>query len=179
PPSDDEADEVKTVEEHQLKKRNMIIPIIVLLAFIPPMFLWTGGFSEHDIVTAVGEADGGVSILIAAFIAGIVGLIMVIQQKLFSFKEAISLYVSVFRSMTIVFIILILDCLIRSITTNIGTIDYLVDFVKNTTLPIIIPALLFIFRSIFAFTIGTSYDTLSIMIPIAMPLAHSLNMSMA
>src|SRR5699024_9037765 len=41
PPSDDEADEVKTVEEHQLKKRNMIIPIVVLLAFIPPMFLWT------------------------------------------------------------------------------------------------------------------------------------------
>src|SRR5699024_9339699 len=31
PPSDDEADEVKTVEEHQLKKRNMIIPIVVLL----------------------------------------------------------------------------------------------------------------------------------------------------
>lgn len=179
PPSDDEADEVKTVEEHQLKKRNMIIPIIVLLAFIPPMFLWTGGFPEHDIVTAVGEADGGVSILIAAFIAGIVGLIMGIQQKLFSFKEAMSLYVSGFRSMTIVFIILTLAWSIGTITSELGTADYLVDFAKNTTSPIIIPALLFIFGSIIAFTTGTSYGTFAIMIPIAMPLAHSLDMSMA
>src|SRR5699024_7092742 len=85
---------------------------------------------EHDIVTAVGEADGGVSILIAAFIAGIVGLIMGIQQKLFSFKEAMSLYVSGFRSMTIVFIILTLAWSIGTITSELGTADYLVDLQK-------------------------------------------------
>src|SRR5699024_3832534 len=73
-PADDEADEVQTVEEHQLTKRNVIIPIVGLLACIPPLFLWTGGLPEPDIVTAVGAADGGVSILIAAFIAGLVGL---------------------------------------------------------------------------------------------------------
>src|SRR5699024_6646972 len=179
PPSDDEADEEKTVEEHQLKKRNMIIPIVVLLAFIPPMILWTGGFPDHDIVTAVGEADGGVSILIAAFIAGIVDLIMGIQQKLFSFKEAMSIYVSGFRNMTIVFIILTLAWSIGTITSELGTADYLVDFAKNTTSPVVIPALLFIFGSIIAFTTGTSYGTFAIMIPIAMPLAHSLDMSMA
>src|SRR5699024_10175253 len=152
PPSDEEEEEVAAVEEHRMKKRNMIVPIVVLLAFIPPMFLWTGGFPEHDIVTAVGEADGGVSILIAAFIAGIVCLIMGIQQKLFSFKEAMSLYVSGFRSMTIVFIILALAWSIGTITSELRTADYLVDFAKNTTSPVVIPALLFIFGSIIAFT---------------------------
>src|SRR5699024_3433716 len=99
--------------------------------------------------------------------------------KIFSFKEAMSLYVSGFRRITIVFIILTLAWSIGTITSELGTADYLVDFAKNTTSPIIIPALLFIFGSIIAFTTGTSYGTFAIMIPIAMPLAHSLDMSMA
>src|SRR5699024_12294455 len=68
---------------------------------------------------------------------------------------------------------------IGTITSELGTADYLVDFAKNTTSPVVIPALLFIFGSIIAFTTGTSYGTFAIMIPIAMPLAHSLDMSMA
>src|SRR5699024_12217388 len=130
-----------------MKNTNIILHIIVLLALISPMFLWTGGYPERDIVTAVCEADGGVSILIAAVVAGIVGVIMGMQQKLFSFNEAMSLYVSGFRSMTIVFIILTLAWSIGEITSELGTADYLVEFAQNTTSPIIIPALLFLFGS--------------------------------
>src|SRR5699024_11822645 len=90
-----------------------------------------------------------------------------------------SLYVSGFRSMTIVFIILTLAWSIGTITSELGTADYLVDFAKNTTSPVVIPALLFIFGSIIAFTTGTSYGTFAILIPIAMPLPHSLAISLA
>src|SRR5699024_94021 len=89
-----------------------------------------------------------------------------------------SLYVSGFRSMTIVFIILTLAWSIGEITSELGTADYLVEFAQNTTSPIIIPALLFLFGSVIAFTTGTSYGTFAIMIPIAMPLAFSMDMSM-
>src|SRR5699024_3642253 len=178
PPTDEEEEEVAAVEEQHMKKRNMVVPIVVLLALIPPMFLWTGGYPEHGIVKVVGEANGGVSILIAAFAAGIVGLVMGLQQKLFSFKEAMSLYVSGFRSMTIVFMILTLAWSIGEITSELGTADYLVNFSENMTSPIIIPALLFIFGSIITFKTGTSFVTFAIMIPIAMPLAHTLDMSM-
>src|SRR5699024_9561333 len=91
---------------------------------------------------------------------------------------AMSLYVSGFRSMTIVFIILTLAWSIGEITSELGTADYLVEFAQNTTSPIIIPALLFLFASVIAFTTGTSYGTFAIMIPIAMPLASSMDMSM-
>src|SRR5699024_6700060 len=81
--------------------------------------------------------------------------------------------------MTIVFIILTLAWSIGTITSELGTAEFLVDFAKNTTSPIIIPALLFIFGSFFAFTTGTSYGRVALMIPIAIPLAHSLDMSIA
>src|SRR5699024_312032 len=179
PPTDEQMMDVEMAEGQVPKKRNMIVPIAVLLVLIPPMFLWTGGYPDNDLVTAVGEANGGLSILLAAFIAGIVGLAMGMQQKLFSFKEAMSLYVSGFRSMMIVYIILTLAWSIGTVTTELGTAEYLIDFAEQTTSPAVIPVLLFVFGSIIAFTTGTSYGTFAIMIPIAMPIAASMDISMA
>ncbi|MBP1950532.1 Na+/H+ antiporter NhaC family protein [Virgibacillus litoralis] len=179
PPSEDKmADDVKLAEGHTPKKRNMIVPIVVLIGLIPPLFLWTGGFPEKDFVAAVGEADGGKSILIAAFSAGVVALIMGMQQKLFSFKEAMSIYVSGFRSMMLVYIILTLAWSIGSVTSELGTAAYIVDFAEQTASPAIIPVLLFIIGAIVAFTTGTSYGTFAIMVPIAMPIADSMDLSM-
>lgn len=178
PPSDDQMDEVSFAEDFIPKKRNMIVPIAVLIGLIPPLFLWTGGFPGNDFVTAIGEADGGKSILISAFTAGIVALVMGMQQKLFSFKEAMSLYVSGFKSMMLVYIILTLAWSIGSVTSELGTAAYIVDFAEQTTSPAIIPVLLFFIGAIVAFTTGTSYGTFAIMIPIAMPLADTMDISM-
>ncbi|WP_163972134.1 Na+/H+ antiporter NhaC family protein [Oceanobacillus halotolerans] len=178
PPQDDQMTDVEMVEGHTPKKRNMIVPIVVLLALIPPLFLWTGGYPENDFVTAVGEADGGISILIAAFGAGIVALIMGLGQKLFTFKEAMSIYVSGFRSMMLVYVILALAWSIGSVTTELGTAEFIVDFAQQTASPAVIPVLLFFIGAIVAFTTGTSYGTFAIMVPIAMPLADSMDISM-
>lgn len=161
------------------KKRNMIVPLIVLLGMIPPMFLWTGGFPENDLVTAVGESDGGLSILIAAVSAIIVQLIMGLQQKLFSFKESMSLVVTGFRSMMLVYIILTLAWSIGSITSELGTAAFIVNLAEQTTSAAFIPVLIFVIGGVIAYTTGTSYGTFAIMIPIAMPLAYAMDISMA
>ncbi|WP_100010449.1 Na+/H+ antiporter NhaC family protein [Lentibacillus sediminis] len=178
PPSDMETTDVEMAEDYTPKIRNMAVPLVVLIGLIPPLFLWTGGYPEQDLVTAFGEADGATSILIAAFAAGIVALVMGMQQKLFDFKEAMSIIVTGFRSMTLVYIILALAWSIGSVTSELGTAAYLVDFAEQTTSPAIIPLLIFIVAGIVAFTTGTSYGTFAIMIPIAMPLAVSMDISL-
>ncbi|GAB3792613.1 Na+/H+ antiporter NhaC family protein [Virgibacillus kimchii] len=177
PPSDDEMMDVEMPESYTPKIKNMVIPIVVLVGLIPPLFLWTGGYPEQDFVTAFGEADGATSILIAAFAAGIVALFMGMQQKLYNFKEAMSIIVTGFRSMMLVYIILALAWSIGSVTSELGTADYLVHFAEQTTSPVVIPVLIFIVAAIVAFTTGTSYGTFAIMIPIAMPLAVSMDIS--
>ncbi|SFB32685.1 transporter, NhaC family [Lentibacillus halodurans] len=178
PPSDNEMMDVEMAEGYTPKMRNMIVPIVVLVGMIPPLFLWTGGYPEQDFVTAFGEADGATSILIAAFVAGIVALVMGMQQKLYSFKEAMSIIVSGFRSMMLVYIILALAWSIGGVTTELGTAEYIVHFAEQTTSSAIIPVLLFFIGAIVAFTTGTSYGTFAIMIPIAMPIAASMDISM-
>ncbi|GAB3062215.1 Na+/H+ antiporter NhaC family protein [Virgibacillus ainsalahensis] len=178
PPSDDSMMDVEMKEGNTPKMRNMIVPLVVLLGLIPPLFLWTGGFPENDFVTAVGESNGGLSILMAAFGAVIVALLMGMRQKLFNFKEAMSIVVTGFRSMMLVYIILTLAWSIGSVTSVLGTAEFIVSLAEQTTSPAIIPILLFLVGGVIAYTTGTSYGTFAIMIPIAMPLAASMDISM-
>lgn len=177
PPSSREITEMEPIEGTTPRIKNMLIPIIVLLVLIPPMFLWTGGYPENDFLTAIGESNGGVSILIAAVVAGVVGLALGIGQKMFGFNKAFEIYVAGIKGMTMVYIILTLAWSLGSVTDVAGTADYVIQFVQETTAPQLVPALLFLFAAVIAFTTGTSYGTFAIMIPIAVPLAVSLDLS--
>ncbi|MDN6180916.1 MAG: Na+/H+ antiporter NhaC family protein [Halomonas subglaciescola] len=179
PPSDREVTEMAGIDDEHSLKRNMLVPIAVLVGLIPVLFLWTGNFPENGLVTAMGEADGGQSILIATFLAVSVALGMGLGQKLFDFREAMELVVIGIKSMTLVYIILTLAWSIGSVTEALGTADYLVSLAQAGVAPSLIPVLLFLIGSLVAFTTGTSYGTFAIMIPIAMPVAMALDMPLA
>lgn len=178
PPSDTDAMELKAPQD-TARKRNMLVPIGVLLAMIPPLFLWTGDFPNNDLVTAVGSADGGQSILIATLVAVMVGLTMGMSQRLFDFREAMDIVVEGIKSMTLVYIILALAWSIGSVTSELGTADYLVSLTEASIPPSLVPVLLFLIGAVVAFTTGTSYGTFAIMIPIAMPVAAAMDLPMA
>jgi len=178
PPSDTEAMELHAPVD-TAKKRNMLVPIAVLLAMIPPLFLWTGNYPENDLVTAVGNADGGQSILIATLIAVMVGLGLGMSQRLFDFREAMDIVVEGIKSMTLVYIILALAWSIGSVTSELGTADYLVTLTEANIPTTLVPVLLFLIGALVAFTTGTSYGTFAIMIPIAMPVAAAMDLPMA
>ncbi|QEM80149.1 Na+/H+ antiporter NhaC family protein [Halomonas binhaiensis] len=178
PPSDTEAMALHAPKE-TAKKRNMLVPIAVLLVMIPPLFLWTGDYGNSDLVTAVGNADGGQSILIATMLAVMVGLGMGMQQRLFGFREAMDILVDGIKSMTLVYIILALAWSIGSVTSELGTADYLVTLAQANISPSLVPVLLFAIGAVVAFTTGTSYGTFAIMIPIAMPVAAAMDLPMA
>lgn len=57
---------------------------------------------------------------------------------------------------------------------NVG--GYLSELAKNLSSPGILPALIFIMSAVIAFATGTSWGTWSILIPIAIPMAHNLGL---
>lgn len=178
PPSGAEVTETESVVSGRPKMRNMIVPLIILVGLIPPMFLWTGGFGKRGFISAIGHADGGQSILIAAFVSGLVALAMGVRQKLFKIGQVIDIYISGIKGMALVYIILILAWSIGNVTSKLGTADYVVGLAKQVNISMLIPALLFIVAAIIAFTTGTSYGTFAIMIPIALPVASELDLPM-
>ncbi|GAB3479484.1 Na+/H+ antiporter NhaC family protein [Nocardiopsis coralliicola] len=179
PPTGQEITGVEPAEGTRLRVSALLVPVAVLLALIPVLFLWTGGYPEVGVVAAVGESEGALSILIASFCAGAVALAMGLARRQFSFGEAMDLVVTGVKGMAPVYVILALAWSIGSVSEEIGTAAYLVELAQAGVWPAAIPALLFAAGCLVAFTTGTSYGTFAIMVPIAMPLGAALDLPMA
>ncbi|ACB86204.1 Na+/H+ antiporter NhaC family protein [Natranaerobius thermophilus] len=175
PPSSKEITEMQPKEDTEPRMINLILPIVVLVGLIFPLFLWTGNYPENDFITAIGESDGAISIALSAFAAGVVGIVLGISQGIFKISEAVETYVSGMKGMVLTYIILILAWGIGDIATELGTGEYVAGLAE-TALPIwLIGPVLFIAAGIIAFTTGTSYGTFAITVPIAIPVAVAVN----
>jgi len=171
---------------------NAIIPIFVLMAASLLGFYFNGynaldeatlevvkshPFSLYAIRECYSNSDASVVLFMAAMLAGIVAILMGVLQKLFSVKDAVDTWIEGWKSMIITVVILLLAWSIADVIKNQLDADaYLVEFITQTTIPaFIIPTIIFILGSIISFATGTSYGTMGILMPLAIPLANGIS----
>jgi len=159
-----------------LKISNALIPILTLIIFAFIGLWYSGGgiekpFNLEGIRNAFGDADASAALIWASALASIIAIIMAVSQGIMTLRKAIEAWVEGAKSLVITTIILILAWSIGSIATDLGTADYLVKIVSSSFPGWLIPALVFILSSIVAFATGTSWGTMAIMLPLAIPLA--------
>jgi len=71
-------------------------------------------------------------------------------------------------------VILLLAWAIREACNAVGTSDYLMASLGTSLPPAIVPLIIFLLASLVAFSIGTSWATMAILLPTGLPLAHEL-----
>ena len=71
-------------------------------------------------------------------------------------------------------VILILAWAIREACDAVGTSDYLIASLGTSLRPEAVPVIIFLLASLVAFSIGTSWATMAILLPTGLPLAHEL-----
>lgn len=187
---DDKALEPK--ENINLKISNALIPIFVLIigAFIG--FYFNGlnslsGETLHKVQNApfsmlafretFGAADASVVLFEAALFASIIAIFLGIYNKIFKIKEAIEVWVKGWQTMMITIVILLLAWSLSSIIKDLGTSKYLVTLLSNSTPSYLLPMIIFVLGSFISFSTGTSYGTMGILMPLAIPLAHAVGVS--
>lgn len=72
------------------------------------------------------------------------------------------------------FAILILAWAIKAVCDDAGTGDYLTALLSPVISPALLPLLIFLLAAVVAFSIGTSWTTMAILIPTVVPLAHGI-----
>ncbi|PKM94545.1 MAG: sodium:proton antiporter [Firmicutes bacterium HGW-Firmicutes-1] len=168
---------------------NAIIPIFVLMAASLLGFYFNGynaldeaslelvnssPFSLTAIRICYSSSDASVVLFMAAMLAGIVAIVMGVFQKLFTIKDGVDTWIEGWKSMIITVVILLLAWSIADVIKNQLDADmYLADALKNTIPAFIIPTIIFLLGSIISFATGTSYGTMGILMPLAIPLANS------
>ncbi len=163
-----------------LKAYNAIIPIVtlVLVSFIG---LWYNGykaspeeiewFTPEGIRTCFGNANATLVLIWGAVTAAIVAGVLAIFQKILKLGEVFDAFVDGSKSLLITAMILTLAWSLGSVVKEAGTINFIVDNVSKN-LPVgIIPIIVFFISMLVAFSTGTSWGTMTIVIPLAIPLA--------
>lgn len=187
-------EEVKPVEGIKLSVWNAIIPIGTLIVGTLIAVYWNGyssilagqdqaliaivkssPFSFDGIYTAFSQADTSVALFQAALLASIVAMVMAVGEKILSIEDAVSEWVGGMKTITITGVILLLAWSLGSVIGEVGTADYLVGILGNTIPAFIVPALVFILGAVISFATGTAYGTMSILMPLAIPLAWAVS----
>ncbi|BCS87863.1 Na+/H+ antiporter NhaC family protein [Pseudodesulfovibrio sediminis] len=125
--------------------------------------------------TCFGASDASVVLFQAALIASLVAIFMAVIKKVMPIKDAIETFVTGVKSMNITAVILLLAWSLSGIMKELGTATYLVSILSDALPAFLLPTIIFILGSIISFATGTSYGTMGILMPLAIPLSFAMN----
>lgn len=174
-----ELTEMEVSEESKMTFIEAFVPILVLI-IVTFMGLWLdgGGASGTSFVEAFGSADVGAVLLWASFSSGIVAAIFAFIRGGMNMEEIMDAWVDGAKSMVTACFLLILAWGIGTITSELGTAQFVIKAATGTIPAFIIPGIVFILGAFIAFTTGSSWGSMAILMPLAIPLAHSLGAPM-
>lgn len=122
-----------------------------------------------------GASDASLVLFQSALVASIAAMIMGISQKMFTLGEAIETWIDGMKSLLITGVILLLAWSLSSVIKDLGTAKFLASLLSEALPQFLLPTIIFIFGSIISFATGTSYGTMGILMPLAIPLAHAIS----
>jgi len=147
---------------------DLILPVIILIAFCVLGMLYTGGiFSGANIIDAFADCDASYGLSVGSIGALIVIMIYFILRRVLKFNECMESLVAGFKQMVPAILILVFAWTLKSMTNTLGAGAFVKGIVENATaIQVLLPLLLFVVALGLSFATGTSWGTFGILIPI-------------
>lgn len=164
----DEVSDETIIQKGTENRNNMIIPLFVLIAGTICGLLITGGGN-------LTKVDGTTSILYSITITLIVMLLYYTKNKIMTSKQFSEYVYKGIGNMLSLVMLLTLAFTIGKTISALGTGAYLASLVEGKISGAFGPAIIFALGAIMAFSTGTSWGTFSIVMPIAIPMAVSMD----
>ncbi len=159
---------------------NMVLPVLVTV-FTMPVGLWVtgGGDPGATVLQRILAGSGSLSVLWAVSAGVATAMIMYRAQGFFSFPRMAELAVVGFRELIGVATILTLALALGAVCRGLGTGPWVAATVSPWINAVTAAPLIFVASGFIAFATGTSWGTWAIMFPIAIPVAFTLDASVA
>lgn len=199
------ASEVEEGSEEMLEKENIesniwdgIIPITVLIVGALVFFYISGytavmggddvqlvnlfkdtPFSFKAVQEAFSNANAAVVLFQAALLAILVMFARATRKKQYGVGEGIEVFMKGANNLLSTVFVLLLAWSLGDVIGQLGASDYMVAQLSDKLPMVIVPAITFALAGFIAFSTGTSFGTMGIMMPIVIPLAFSINPDMS
>ncbi len=159
---------------------NAVIPITFLVAFVLAGLYWTGtqalgdAAAQATLKDIISKADSQRVLLWGSFTACLVAALLPLVKGECELDELVEAWVAGVKGMTLAMIILCLAWSLGQVCADLDTAAYIVAALKETVSVHWIPALTFLLAAMVSFATGTSWGTMSIILPLSVPAAHTL-----
>ncbi len=132
------------------------------------------GLSFMSIQFCIGNADASTALFQSAVFAGIVSMAMGVGQKIFTVSEAVDTWVDGMKTLMITGVVLLLAWSLSSVISDLGTAVFLTSILEQSIPKFLLPSIIFVLGSVISFSTGTSYGTMGILMPLAIPIGYSI-----
>lgn len=153
------------------RARLMVVPIAVLVTMVP-LGLWLTGDGDPT-------AGSGSTAVLWGVLAGLAAAWLLARLDGRSSDQLAGVALRGAGGLLPVALILLLALALGDVAAELGTGRWLAAVVSAHLSPVVLPALVFLVAAATAFSIGSSWGTFAIMIPLAVPLAMDLQLSPA
>ena len=148
----------------------MVLPILSMVAMMPVALYITG---DGDFI----RGSGSVSVLWSVCFAITVAWGMNLIKGDSSVGELMVVFMKGAGDLLPIAIILLLALALGDVANALGTGVYVASLVSGNVPPVLLAPLVFLVSAFIAFSVGSSWGTFAIMIPIAIPIALTLGIS--
>jgi Na+/H+ antiporter NhaC len=165
-------DELAPKDKIPLRALNAFIPIIALvIALLISLFL----LGEGDSLIAILETTSPYqAMMYSSFVGVLVAAALSIGQRILSIHETVDAWYGGLRATLFGMIILVLAWSLSDLTASLNTAQYLVTLLADSLPVALIPAIVFVLAAFTAFTTGTSWGTMAILMPLIIPLSWAV-----
>ena len=151
---------------------NAVLPIGTLIATVAVGLYVTGeGSTLRDII---GSAQSSRVLVWSGLLGVLVAALLSIGQRLLTIGETVEAWFAGLKSVLFVMIILTLAWSLAAIAVDLNTAGYLVSVLGDALRPEFLPAVLFVLSAAVSFAVGTSWGTMGILMPLAVPLVWTI-----
>ncbi|MBS4240746.1 Na+/H+ antiporter NhaC family protein [Campylobacter vulpis] len=173
----------------EIRAFDAIVPVMTLIILAIVGFYFNGfsvlegeelanaranPLSFETLRSAFGSADSSIVLFQAALFAAIVAIFIGVRRRIFNIKEAIETWIYGWKTMIFTIVLLLLAWSLSSIVKDLGTSTFITHLLADKLPEFILPATIFAFASLISFAIGTSYGTMGVLMPLAVPLAFEI-----
>lgn len=167
--------------------RNMLIPLVVMVAVVPIAIVLTGRAGLHaaglevSLDTVQGwlalldHASGSTAVFWGVSISLLTAGLLVWSQRLLTLDGVVQEALKGAGGLVSMAVIMGLAFAIGMTCDHLGTGRWVADMVAPHLTPGLIAPVVFAVSGVIAFSTGTSWGTFAIMIPLALPLAAAAN----
>lgn len=169
---DDDMQQVQPAEGTRRLARNAIVPVAVLVVSMVAGLFVSG---EGDTLQAVLESADAYKALLWGSLLGVVSaVIMTMLHRSLSIPELMAAWFTGLRSMLLAVVILVMAWALGDITEALGTAGFLSELLGDRLHPGLLPTMVFVLAAATAFSTGSSWGTMGILLPLMLPLTWTL-----